>query len=341
MRRLVTVWVFAIVMSFTPVGRAWAASQFSASAEPTTPGTATAPVPVDVTLDYHAETDPTGSPVKAAERVTQLLPSDFVSQLGAFGTCPRSTVHAAATGGPHDPPKCPANSVVGAGAFETFVPSIRLDASSDKVIIYSTGDGGLTAWYHVTKPAEFTGYEDGQIGNGSSPFGPIVVWDISRDADGRTVSGVEARLKHWQTQYLRSAASGGGVPAGAAPKKPRKLSCEQRARKIKNTKRRRSALRRCRKHRRHARRRARSTAEQAQHALFASTGCPAGKWPFGLEVSYKDASNEKLDASVTCNSSGPDGTPPPPACSLPPPLPCLGGAGSAQRAGQLDDLTQF
>ena len=332
MRGAITISVLLIGMLVVAVSGASAASQFSAAADPTTPGTPSAPQPTDLTLDYRANTDATGTPVAAVQKVTQLLPSEFVAQLAQYGTCPRATIRAVADGGPHGPPQCPANSVVGSGAFETVVPSVRLDASSDKMVIYNTGDGGLTAWFHVSKPAAFTGYEDGEISQGTTPFGPVVTWDFSRDANGGTVSGIEARLKHWQTRYARSSTDGGDAPAPAStPKRKKKLSCRQRARRIKNAGRRRAALKRCAKRRRHARHRARRTtaraAAQTQHAPFASTGCASGQWPFELQVAFKGGGSEKLDASVTCNATGPGGAPPPPACSLPPPLPCPIAAG--------------
>src|SRR3954468_19272925 len=146
-----------VVMGFAAAPAAsYAADTFTVSVAPTTAGTQAAPAAEEIKTDLGIETDAVGTPHDAVTSYASLMPAEFADNTAKFGTCDRQKIHAAATGGPHAPPDCPQDSVLGSGVLETVVPQLAVDSTSDKLVVYNSGGGNLTVWFHISNPAELT-----------------------------------------------------------------------------------------------------------------------------------------------------------------------------------------
>jgi len=309
MKRYLACLVVTAFAAATPAA-AYAADTFTVSVTPTTAGTADAPTAEEIKTDLKIESNAVGTPHDAVTSYASLMPAEFADNTGKFATCDRQKIHAAGTGGPHAPPDCPPDSVLGSGVLESVIPQLAIDSTTDKLVVYNSGGGNLTVWMHISKPTEVTFTFDGVISRGSAPFGPVVTWDFGPAANGQ-IANVDVYVKRFQTTWAprgaASAPTGGAAQSNAA----KRSACIKKAKKrYKHDKKKRSrAIKKCKKRFPTRSSRAVTRAEAAsQISPFESTGCARGKWQFEAQVKFKNgAPDDKLDQEVACAPAG--GTP--------------------------------
>jgi hypothetical protein len=335
---------------------ATAASEFTIQTDPTEAGTVAAPRPLDTKWQVTIGTDATGGPAGAVKTVTQTVPAELVGQLPRFAECPASTTEAIRKGN-QTADACPKASILGRGVARVVIPILGIDVTTDRGVIFKSSDTKIHFWYHASQPTDINQAIDGVV----SQDGRVVSWDWSVACCGPMG---EVRVARFATDYLRATGDATAPPAGESK------SCRSRFAGIKNARKRRKAVRRCRMRRRRAacktqtrsikdpdrRKRAmrrclkvgprktraadvqreRAAASQAasERALFASTGCASGAWKFEARVTYKDDSTENLTADAACggaSSQPPPVTPPP--CALPPLCPASTASQPSARHG--------
>ncbi len=300
MPRLVGLLVAAAALVVAPAA---AAESLTAAIEPPEIGTPTASKPVDVKLALTVEG------AKRAAKITTVLPAELASRLDRFGSCPYDTVLAKGPSG------CPKNAVIGDGHFAATIPGYANYAFQTKqVVLYRAGAGKVALWWKAEdQGASFTHAAPGTVS------GNAVTWDFSEYAV-KGLGGYTLALSTLSTNFRRTT-----LDLTTPPKKKKKLSCTAKAKRMKNAKKRRAALRRCKK-RKPARPRAATTV-----APFETTGCPASGWAFTATVAYADGSEGKAAATLPCSGQAPPPPPPPPKGLLCPPL-CLSASDAGARS---------
>jgi hypothetical protein len=270
---------------------------------------------------------PGGNANSAAVKIVESMPVDFAATLDRFATCPSSkVVHG------DKKPSCPDSSVLGNATATAYVPALVFSTTSDQGYIFKISDNAVRAWVHVSSPQEAGVVVDGTLSRGAAPYGPVITWDLSSLASGAQ-AGVEVRTNSvgfiWNQQTGTPASSTPGSP-GSGGNTPQSRSCQAKARRIKNSRKRRTALRRCTKSKPKKKGRkgsARVAQATSTYSPFVSTGCTGGMWPFHAEATFADGTKETADAKVACTSttgspppSNPPSSPAPPTSPLCPPL---------------------
>jgi hypothetical protein len=307
---------------FTVPAASSAATQMTASVDPTSAGSAQHPQPVDLHLAVSLNTDASGLPTGVAHAIAFALPTEFVETLGAFATCPPDALMK------QGPDRCPPGSIVGSAKLAgtpTALPTTH--SGTDRGVLVHTGDHKIGFWWHISNPVTLQGVLDATVTQVAAPFGPLVTFDLSPIANGTDSGGLEIRTNRLEVNFLRATiAAVSSSPAISPPKQ----TCMQRAARMRSRRKRRAALRRCHRSKhpaRHTPGHARASDNGTTIAPFSSTGCASGHWPFESRVTYKDKPAEAVDTQVACTTA--PGAPPPATAPAPgpgclPPLPCLG-----------------
>jgi hypothetical protein len=296
------------------------ATTFSAKVTPPKAGTTQSPQGHTTTLTL-SKIDP-GADGNANSGMTTLaesLPADFETTLGSFATCsPSLVVHG------DNKPKCPDASLLGHVSGTAYAPAFHFDTTTDQGYIWKIGPSRVGMWVHVSHPIPAGLAAYATITRGATPFGPVVTWDLTSWANGAQAS-TEVRVNDITFSWEQRTATSSGTSSAAFKRRVR--ACQAKARRIKNRRKRRAALRRCAK--------LKAPASPTAPAPFASTGCTSGSWPFRADMTFYDNTTETDNASVACTPSAgaspgsPGPPPPPPPGPLCPPLcPTADAAGS-------------
>jgi hypothetical protein len=260
----------------------------SAAVTPTSGGSAASPAGHVVTTEVsHIAAGPDGNPTKGVNSMTLSFPVDLATNFGSYATCPESTVvHQDAK------PNCPDGSILGHTEGAAYVPALHTTAHSDYGYIFKTGPSSVRTWTHVSKPAETSVVIPGVISKGTAPYGPVITWDMSTLPTGAEV-GVEVDLSSFKWTWDSGTAT--AQPSNAK----KRAACLRKAKKIKNKKKRKSAVRRCNK--RYPKRPSRAlTRVDASTTPFVSSGCTGGNWMFHAALTFFDKSTDTADAKVAC-----------------------------------------
>jgi hypothetical protein len=311
------------------------AASLTAKVTPPDPGTAQSPQPHTTTMNLD-KMDPgvAGNANSATVKLVESMPADFAATLDRYGTCPSSkVVHG------DNKPSCPDSSVLGSVSATAYVPALAFSTTSDQGYVFKISDTDVRAWVHVSNPQPAGIVVDGTLSRGTAPYGPVITWDFSSLASGAQAS-VEIRVNSVGFTWVERTGTTSTTPVSptTGAKTRKSLSCQAKARRIKNKRKRRAALRRCAKSKKKARKgSARAAQAASSYSPFVSAGCTGGGWPFHAEATFSDGSKETADATVACTSttgSPPPSSPPPPPPPSPPPSPlCPPLCGVATAAG--------
>jgi hypothetical protein len=273
-----------------------AASQLAAKVDPATAGAKAQSVSFDIT--GLGRPGAGGQPSDAVSEVATAVPADFASRLDAFETCPADTVTAGSA-----QPDCPRGSVVGTIGYTMWIKSFGLSIPTDRGFVYKVGRDAVRSWVHINAVGtEDGGVVDGRLTSGPAPFGPTLVWDFRAYADGSQAEGAVVALSRFHSEFVTNehvTPATAPSPSAPAPKHKRKrLTCMQRAARIKSSRRRHAAVRRCRAL--HRRRRPAHAAQASATSLFGSTACSAGTWTFEARLTYPNGTRETPQSAVAC-----------------------------------------
>lgn len=282
------------------------ATTFSAGVSPHAVGSTAKPQTHTTTLglsDIDKGID--GNAKAALTTLVDSLPADFMTTLSHYSSCSANVVvHG------DNKPKCPDSSVVGSAGGSAYVPSLHFDTTTDQGYIFKIDNSTVKFWVHVSKPIPAGLVAQGKITQGSTPFGPVVTWDLSTFATGAQ-AGTEVRLNRVDFTFAQ------GSGAGSKPASS-KTSCKRTGRKKGKAKRK-------GKHCTTSKSKP-PTSTTVNYSPFVSTGCSTGKWPFQAQLTFADNTKETLNASVGCTpgsstssstAPSPGGTGPlcPPVCT--------------------------
>jgi hypothetical protein len=273
---------------WTAVAQAGTA-KLTATVDPATAGSTATPAPHTVTASLtNIAAGSDGNPTKPLITLTESFPAGFQANLGPFGVCTK-----VAEG--DNKPVCPDNSLLGHASATAYIPSLKFKTLSDDGYVWKTGDNRIGMWVHVSKPTTSGVVLYATVTRGAAPFGPIITWDTTPLADG-TQKGLEIDVSALKVSYDASlAANGSSTPT--PPSNARKLrSCNAKAKRIKNKKKRRAALRRC------AKRYPKRPTPPPPSAItpFQSTNCTGGSWLFHDDLVFFDKSTDAAESKVTC-----------------------------------------
>jgi hypothetical protein len=286
-------------------GAAYAAT-FTAQVDPPSSGSAQSPQPHTTTVSLKGIYPGLGGNAKSALlTLVESLPADFVTTFSQFGTCsPSVVVHG------DNKPNCPAGSVLGHTTATAFVPSLVFSTNSDQGYIFKIGENRVGTWVHVSHPIPAGVVVYGTVTRATAPFGPEVTWDFKPLAFGAQ-TGAEVRVNavsfSWEQRTGAQSPMAAGASSGSS-------TCQAKARRIKNKRKRAAALRRCSKTRK-GKRPTNGTAP----APFVSTGCTSGHWPFRAQMTFFDNTTQTANATVACTASASGSQAPPTPSPLPPP----------------------
>jgi hypothetical protein len=283
------------------------ATTFSAQVTPPKAGTAQSPRAHTTTLTLSKiDQGVDGNAKSGLTTLAESLPADFVTTLGSFATCsPSLVVHG------DNKPKCPDASLLGHVSGTAYAPAFHFDTTTDQGYIWKIGATRVGMWVHVSHPIPAGLAAYATISRGATPFGPVVTWDLTSWANGAQAS-TEIRVNN-VTFSWEPGGSGQQSPSSAASSRQRR-ACLAKARKIKNSRRRKAAEKRCG----HTNAKPKGPSTTAS-APFVSTGCTSGSWAFQAQLTFFADPSETVNTSVACspNAGASSSQPPPP----PPPSP--------------------
>ena len=315
-------WVggFACGFAFTPVALA---TTFSASVNPAGSGTASAPMAQNVTFDLEKiKAGADGNPTSGVIGLDEILAPQFASGFDHFAVCAKDAI--ASSG--RNQPNCPSDSVLGTAATTFYVPAAAGSVTTDKGFMYKTGSDTFAAWLHVSQPIEVGAALYGVLKPASGSSGLIASWDFTPAGKAQNPQHLELRASMWRTVWSIGGQTATPPPSNSPSSstktkhKSKRQTCMQKARKIKNGKKRKQRVRACRRAAaRHRHRGAKKSTRAAARAAaatgfspFMSTGCPAGSWTLQAHLTYADGSQESPQTSVPCTSGAPPGGGSPP-----------------------------
>lgn len=192
-------------------GEAAAATSFTVTASPATPGAATAsqPVKLAVRASVGAASGATPPPVR---KLSIALPDGFTTTLPAIASCSAPDFAAAGSAA------CPAASRLGAGSasFVYVAGAARIAASTEELVLFhGAREGGRSALHlflRIAKPVAFSLSVPGTIEDRAAPAGPLVTFDLSRVAQ----PGGDASIAVTRAAFdVERGLVGGPCPAGS------------------------------------------------------------------------------------------------------------------------------
>jgi hypothetical protein len=291
------------------------ASTLTVKVDPPDAGTAQSPQAHTTSLQLDKiYPGPDGNSKSAPVALTESFPADFATTLGGYAACPSAKViHG------DKKPDCPDDSIVGTASGSAYVPALLFNTTSDRGYMYKLSDQAVRAWIHFTSPQQVGVIVNGTFAAGAAPFGPAITWDFKAIGNGAE-AGVEVRVNSVGFVWTQHAANGSAQAPAASTKDDRarakraRAKCNRRARRIKDSRKRRRALHRCAKLKpKPAPKPAPAPAQGKPYSGVSSTGCTNGSWPFRANMSFSDGTSETADATVTCNGAPPKPPPAPPS----------------------------
>lgn len=283
------------------------ATTLTGTVTPAGAGTKSAPKAQTVTFDTKdIKAGADGNPTSGATKLEQILPPDFISGFEGFATCDKAKITMATT-----KPDCPPESLLGTIQATLYLVEFRAKVNSDQGYVWKTGPDTFGSWVHVSKPIEKTGVGFGVVKPAADGNGPTAVFDPSSAAKGEN-QPVHAWLSRWNVAW-RAAGTTPAAPKPTTQHKPKNKykACMQKARRIKNKKKRAKAIRACKraaKHRKSKARAAAATEGTAAFSPFESTACTGGSWTLQTHLEYLDGTNETVKSTVSCTSGAADGS---------------------------------
>jgi hypothetical protein len=284
----------ALVACCAAPAAALGAAQLNVKVSPLRAGTTAGPLSQAVSFDVSGLGKPggaLGNPTTATTDVRMMPSPAFTSRFGSFGSCSAALI----VRGPATP-KCPANAVVGTFGYTMWIPAYQLHVTTDYGYIYKTGAATFKAWAHsdaLNTPDG--GVTLGTLTGGQSKVRAVADFNFGPLADG-TSAGTVVDLQEVHAEFVPNAK----VKVAPSPN----ARCIERAKKIKNAKKRRTALRHCgAAHKTNVSHSVLGRAASVAASVFASTACAGGSWAFATQLSYSDHTSETPRASVACGGT--------------------------------------
>lgn len=313
-RRVIAVAVIVAALAHSAEAPAATSSTFTASVDPPAPGTAGQATPVAVGTEGKFASDAVGQAPTPVTRYTIAFPSTFTYRGDQRPTCPMTTAS-------KGPGACPSTSELARGNADlTAQAGATSFPGKADLYLYNAGPGKLTMLFHLTDPTRYDLALTGTVTTEAGAFGPVLSIDTSPMTNGAPGT---VHLQRVALNFLKGAAAppAGGSQTKTSKRKRAYSRCVKRAKKLAGKKRK-AALKKCRRLRHRKPKTPTSQSAQSQPSVFDAGPCPDGKWVIEGRFEFKDGTKQARDATVVCSggSAPPPPQPQPVPCPLPAPL---------------------
>lgn len=183
-------------------GNAWAASALKVEVQPSTPGTAEAPNPVELVASATVSADAPGALPAQLRRVELSLPDGFTTALRGVTVCDKASLER------HGPASCSPASRIGSGraSFIFALGLLRVPSSTQELTVFRGSGDGILVFARITHPVATSIVLPGTIVTKPSPAGPLMTLDLTKV--GNRAGGASAVATEAVVRITRAFAAG-------------------------------------------------------------------------------------------------------------------------------------